>query len=84
MPPTTKHKKTLSLSLKKARKTKKYKATIATWQEPREPEELVDLLNWMHEMGLEVQAAKERSCVDGYERYDVKEYRKHFSDVWLL
>ena len=49
MPPTSKRKKTLSLSLKKARKTKKFKVTIATWQEPREPEELVDLLNLSHD-----------------------------------
>ena len=49
MPPTTKRKKTLSLSLKKARKTKKFKVTIATWQEPREPEELVDLLKLSHD-----------------------------------
>ena len=49
MPPTTKHKKTQSLSLKKARKTKKFKATITTWQEPREPEEIVDLLNLSHD-----------------------------------
>ena len=41
--------KTLSLSLKKARKTKKFKATIATRQEPRKPEELVDLLNLSHD-----------------------------------
>ena len=39
----------LSLSLKKARKTKKFKATITTRQEPREPEELVDLLNLSHD-----------------------------------
>ena len=49
MPPTTKRKKTLSLSLNKAWKTKKFKATIATQQEPREPEELVDLLNLLHD-----------------------------------
>ena len=49
MSPTTKHKKTLSLILKKARKTKKFKATITTRQEPREPEELEDLLNLLHD-----------------------------------
>ena len=49
MPPTSKRRKTLSLSLRKAGKTKKFKATIATWQEPREPEELVDLLNLLHD-----------------------------------
>ena len=49
MPPTTKHKKTLSLSLKKALKTKKFKATIPTRQEPRKPEEIVDLLNLSHD-----------------------------------
>ena len=42
MPPTTKNKKMLSLSIKKASKTKKLKATITTWQESREPEELVN------------------------------------------
>ena len=51
MPPTTKRKKTLSLSLKKAQKTKKFKATIATQQEPREPEDtkLLDLLKLSHD-----------------------------------
>ena len=49
MPSTTKCKRTLSLSLKKALKTKKFKATITTRQEPREPEELVDLLNLSHD-----------------------------------
>ena len=48
MPPTTKH-KTLSLNLKKAQKTKKFKATIVTRQELREPEELVNLLNLSHD-----------------------------------
>ena len=49
MPPTTKSKKTLSLSIKKVWKTKKLKATIATRQELREPEELVDWLNLSHD-----------------------------------
>ena len=48
MPPTTKRKKMLSLSLKKARRTKKFKATIAARQE-REPEGLVDLMNLSHD-----------------------------------
>ena len=49
MPPTTKCKKMLSLSLKKAQKIKKFKAIIATQQKPREPEEFVDLLNLSHD-----------------------------------
>ena len=48
MPPTTKRNKTLSLRLKKARRTKKFKATIAARQE-REPEDLSDLLNLSHD-----------------------------------
>ncbi len=48
MPPTTKRKKMLSLSLKKARRTKKFKATIADRQE-REPQDLSDLLNLSHD-----------------------------------
>ena len=46
MPPITKRKRMLSLSLKKAWKIK---ATIATRQEPREPEELMDSLNLLHD-----------------------------------
>ena len=42
MPPITKRKKTLRLSLKKARRTKKFKATVAARQE-RGPEDLSDL-----------------------------------------
>ena len=49
MPPTTKRKKTLSLSLKKARRTKKFKATIAARQERLEPKDLSDLLNLSHD-----------------------------------
>ena len=50
MPPTTKCKKMPSLSPKKARKTKKFKATIAARQEPREAEGLVvDLLNLLYD-----------------------------------
>ena len=49
MPRTTKRNKSLSLSLKRARRTKKYKATIAARQQGREPEGLVDLMNLSHD-----------------------------------
>ena len=50
MPPTTKRKRMLRLSLKKARRTKKFNATIAARQEREpSPEGLVDLLNLSHD-----------------------------------
>ena len=49
MPRTTKRNKSLSLSLKRARRTKKYKATIAARQQGRKPEGLVDLMNLSHD-----------------------------------